>query len=90
MTLCEILMVARVLLKIYDLIFKFRNKSSILDLLFLTVPILLAHTGPYGRERTRIARRGIACRLDSRLPACARISKRARADCCIYARTPVG
>ena len=27
-----------VLLKIYDLIFKFRNKSSILDLLFLTVP----------------------------------------------------
>ena len=28
-----------VLLKIYDLIFKFRNKSSILDLLFLTVPV---------------------------------------------------
>ena len=27
-----------VLLKIYDLIFKFRNKPSILDLLFLTVP----------------------------------------------------
>ena len=28
-----------VLLKIYDLIFKFRNKSCILDLLFLTVPV---------------------------------------------------
>ena len=32
-----------VLLKIYDLIFKFRNKSSILDLLFLTVPISACH-----------------------------------------------
>ena len=34
---CSLWQLRWVLLKIYDLIFKFRNKSSILDLLFLTV-----------------------------------------------------
>ena len=33
-----------VLLKIQDLIFKFRNKSGIPDLLFLTVPLLDWHS----------------------------------------------
>ena len=38
----------KVLLKIYDLIFKFRNKSSILDLLFLTVPFVCRFSGSVG------------------------------------------
>ena len=62
-----------VLLKIYDLIFKFRNKSSILDLLFLTVPTVRQDQDPPPlRDRERRgsgSRRGTSARRGSRVRA---------------------